>query len=185
MGEIYFNLGFWHILDWEGYDHILFLLVLLACYAYYEWKHILILITAFTLGHALTLLLGGLNLVSLPSNIVEFGIALTIFLTALLNFLKSRGRDVISYVVIAIFGLIHGLGFSSFFKALLSESDSLISVLLFFNLGVEVGQVVFVLLILSLNYIYLRWFGGNQKWWNYVLSGVGLMVSFYLMIDRV
>ena len=184
MAEIYFKLGFWHILDWQGYDHILFLLVLLAATSYLDWKKVLWLITAFTIGHALTLIFGGLGWVSLPSKWVEFGIAFTIALTGVLNLGRQR-KDSISYGVVGLFGLIHGLGFSTFFKAMLSESDSLINVLFFFNIGVEMGQIVFVALILVLNYLFLNVLRGNQKYWNLVLSVFGIVVAVYLMIERI
>ena len=122
MFSTYLELGFDHILDMKGYDHILFVIVLCAVYKVSEWKKILILVTAFTVGHSVTLAMSALNVVSFKAEIIEFLIPLTILITALYNVLEKKKSHLNinwNYVMALFFGFIHGLGFSNYFKALL------------------------------------------------------------------
>ena len=138
----YIKLGFEHISDFAGYDHMLFLVALCAIYRIQQWKSILILVTAFTIGHSVTLLLSSLDILTIPSNIIEFLIPITIFLTAINNVIGSKSFQKNSkmrknYAMALFFGFIHGMGFSNYFKALLMESSSVALPLLGFNIGIE------------------------------------------------
>ena len=153
--ELYFKLGIQHIADLKGYDHILFILTLCAVYRLTEWRKLLILITAFTIGHSLTLVLATLNLVRIDGDLVEFLIPLTIFLTALANILMDKKKvsstlHYVKYAAALFFGLIHGLGFSNYLRALLGGEKSMVLPLFSFNLGIEAGQVLIVFCILYL-----------------------------------
>ena len=128
--ELYFNLGLQHIADLKGYDHILFILTLCAVYSLQDWKRILLLVTAFTIGHSLTLVLATLNLLRINTDLIEFLIPLTIFLTALANVLARNARvspllHILKYAAALFFGLIHGLGFSSYLRSLLGSEKGL------------------------------------------------------------
>lgn len=142
----YIKLGFEHILDPQGYDHILFILALCASYTIRQWKQLLFLVTAFTVGHCLTLLLSGLRIVSISPDLVEFLIPVTIGITALYNlFTKDASHSGrFRYAIALIFGLIHGLGFSNFFRALTEPGESIVVPLLSFNIGIELGQLIIV-----------------------------------------
>ena len=118
----YVELGFKHITDFAGYDHMLFLVALCAIYRIQQWKSILVLVTAFTIGHCITLVLSSLDIFTIPSRIIEFLIPVTIFLTAINNIigsnrLEGRLRMQKNYLMALFFGLIHGMGFSNYFKA--------------------------------------------------------------------
>ena len=158
----YTELGFDHILDPQGYDHILFVVALCAIYLIQDWKKVLILVTAFTIGHSLTLALSSLKIVNISASLVEKLIPITIILTCIYNIWKARTnlpskqstvreeKVMANYVLALGFGLIHGLGFSNFFKAMLGRDESIVMPLLSFNIGVELGQIVIVLASLFL-----------------------------------
>lgn len=195
--ELYFRLGFKHIVDIGAFDHILFLVALCALYQLKEWKRITVLVTAFTIGHSLTLILSTLNLVSIPSNIVEFFIAVTILLTAFNNVWQGRKpgffeqkpsalfdlRQSINYGIALFFGMIHGLGFSEKLKAMLGMDESLLEPLLGFNIGVEVGQLLIVAIILGLAYGLSR-LGMKQRTWVFSSSIIAAGFAIYYMIER-
>ena len=185
----YLELGLQHITDLQGYDHILFITCLCAVYYFKHWKQVLILVTAFTIGHSLTLALATLNLVSVSSDLVEFIIPLTIFLTAVGNLFQrkenfSTGLHKFKYFVALIFGLIHGLGFSNYLKSLLGSEGSIVTPLLAFNIGVELGQLVIVLILLTLAFLFNRMLLVKNREWNLVLSGAGMGMSLILMMER-
>ncbi|RLD65330.1 MAG: HupE/UreJ family protein [Bacteroidetes bacterium] len=186
---VYLQLGFDHIIDYQAFDHILFIITLTAVYLLVDWKKVLILITAFTIGHTATLALSTLNILSIDSSLVEFLIPLTIFITAIGNIFENK-TDFSSrlhnfkYLTALIFGLIHGLGFSNYLKSLLGMEQSLIKPLFAFNLGLEIGQVIIVLIILIISSIAVGILNIKKREWNLILSGAGLGVSVVLMLER-
>ena len=192
MGEniLWFQTGFEHITDLAGYDHMLFLLILCSVYSFRNWDW-LILITAFTIGHCITLALSVLNIIRLPSSLIEFAIPLTILISAIFRWIqveknenKSYQKDQKVYAITLLFGLIHGLGFSNMLRSLLGSQADILQPLLFFNLGLEVGQIVIVLFslitITSLNkYVHIPRF--------YLVRGIAIPVGFvalWLMFER-
>lgn len=184
MFEVYTKLGFEHILDPQGYDHILFVIALCAVYLIKDWKKVLILVTAFTIGHSLTLALSALKIVTISASLVETLIPVTIVLTCIYNIIKGRvenEKNVVSYSLALGFGFIHGLGFSNFFKAMLGQEESIVGHLFFFNIGVELGQVIVVLLTLLLSYIVVDVLKVKHKYYNYVISGIILLWSLKMM----
>ncbi len=187
--ELYFTLGLHHIADLKGYDHILFILTLCVVYSLSEWKKVLILITAFTIGHSLTLALATLDLVRVNKDLIEFLIPLTIFLTALANVI-SRKKQVspllhyLKYGAALFFGLIHGLGFSSYLRSLLGSESGLLLPLFSFNVGIEAGQAIIVVIIMLLSKLVVDLLKFPRREWNVLLSGAGLGVSLVLMIER-
>lgn len=181
----FLELGVTHILDLDGYDHILFLLVLLASFTCRQWRPILILVTAFTLGHSVTLILAGRSFLQFNSSTVELLIALTIFMTAVLNLVRrSTHSGPYFYLLAILFGLIHGLGFSGYLNALLGSDVAVWRPLLYFNLGVEIGQLIFVVVILFLNYVFLKSIKGSQRHWTNGISLVALALSAYMIYER-
>jgi len=187
--EMYLKLGIEHIADFKGYDHILFLVALTAVYPVNEWKKLLILITAFTIGHTLTLALATLELVRVPGEIIEFLIPITIVFTAFMNlFQKSEktvgGNHVLKYGATAFFGLIHGLGFSNYLHSLLGKEDKLLMPLFSFNLGVEVGQIAVVLAIVAMGLLFVELIGVKRREWNLVLSGAALGIALVMAAER-
>ena len=187
--ELYFKLGLQHIADLKGYDHILFILVLCAVYNFKEWRRVLILITAFTIGHSLTLALATLDLIRVDGDVIEFLIPLTIFITALANVL-SRNQNVptfqhyLKYTAALFFGLIHGLGFSNYLRSLLGSEKGLLLPLFSFNIGIEVGQVLIVTVIMLLTFLLVDLFKFPRRDWHILLSGAGMGISLILMFER-
>ena len=153
--ELYLRLGFEHISDLNGYDHILFVIALAAVYPLREWKHLLVLVTAFTIGHSVTLALSTLGWVNVDADLIEMLIPVTIFIIAALNIAerfakdpeKALNRDWRARYALAIgFGLIHGLGFSNYLRAILGTEQSLVLPLFSFNVGLEIGQLVILVI---------------------------------------
>ena len=187
--ELYFKLGLEHIADLKGYDHILFILTLCAVYSLKEWKRVLVLITAFTIGHSLTLALATIDLIRVDGDLIEFLIPLTIFITALAN-LIARKQTVSSllhyskYGAALFFGLIHGLGFSNYLRSLLGAERGLAMPLFSFNVGIEVGQIIIVSIIMVLTKVMVDLLNMPRREWHVLLSGAGLGISLVLMIER-
>jgi len=187
--QMYFNLGLTHIADFKGYDHILFIITLCAVYLISDWKKILILITAFTVGHSSTLVLATFNIVTIPGKWIEFMIPVTIFFTAIANIIQrkesfSRINHKFKYLMSLFFGLIHGLGFSNYLRALLISEKKLAGPLFSFNLGIELGQLLIVASFLILGMIFINLLNARQREWNLVFSGAGLGVSIILIFER-
>jgi HupE / UreJ protein len=189
--SLYFGLGKDHILDYaNGYDHILFVLALCAIYLVSDWKKILILVTAFTIGHSITLALATLNLISVNSEFIEFLIPLTIFITSFSNLFRKEasidnGRVQINYVFALFFGLIHGLGFSNFLRSLLGRESNITSPLLAFNLGLELGQIIVVTLFLAVSFILVDLMKVSRRDLKLVLSSAIAGIALVLLKDRV
>jgi hypothetical protein len=184
--ELYFKLGLQHILDLQGFDHILFILSLCAIYVARDWVKILLLVTAFTLGHSLTLALATFEVVQIRSEVIEFLIPVTIAFTALATLIKPKpnsGKGIqLNYLLALFFGLIHGMGFSNYLRSLLGKEASIWQPLLAFNVGLEIGQIVIVaafLLITSL--VHLA--GMNRKEWTLIVSAFILGVACMLMLQ--
>jgi hypothetical protein len=186
MFGIYFGLGVDHIANLKGYDHIIFLIVLCATYAVSSWKRILILVTAFTVGHTLTLALATLNIISINSRLIEVLIPITILITAILNLInpEESKNGYLKYSLALFFGLIHGLGFSNYLRMLLSAENDIIIPLFGFNLGVEAGQILIVLGIFSFNWVVISFTKLKMRDWIMVLSGIGIGTSIIMIIDR-
>ncbi len=192
MFGIFYKLGVFHIINIEAYDHILFVTMLVAVYRIKQWKQVLALVTAFTIGHSISLALATFDIMSLPSDLVEFLIAVTIFLTGLENLLFKvpQGDNIFSlsywikYGIAMFFGLIHGLGFSTTLKNILLDSSSVITPLLGFNLGVETGQIIVVFVVLILIFLLTNVLKIKHKYIMWTLSVIGIIISILLMYYR-
>jgi hypothetical protein len=189
--ELYFSLGKDHILDYaNGYDHILFVIALCALYQMRDWKQVLVLVTAFTIGHSITLALSTLDVISVKAELIEFLIPVTIFITAASNIFKHEdgfsGRAIqLNYFYAAFFGLIHGLGFSNYLKSILGRDKSIISQLFAFNLGLEFGQIIIVAILLIASFILIDLFGVNRRDWKLVISSAVAGIALILIKDKI
>jgi hypothetical protein len=185
--ELYFRLGTNHILDLAGFDHILFVIVLCSVYSLFDWKKIIILITAFTIGHSVTLALATFQLITINSDLVEFLIPVTIAITASGNIINpkiSTGRH-LNYFFALFFGLIHGLGFSNYLRALMGTEESLLNPLFAFNLGLEAGQLLIVVFFLLFSLLPLKVFKINQKQWTIIISAIILGMAVMMIIEKI
>ena len=184
--QAYLRLGFDHITDPKGYDHILFIIALCAIYAHNEWKKVLILITAFTIGHSVTLALATLQMVQFRSEVVERLIPITIIITALSNYFQNNvGQNQsprLRYGLAVCFGLIHGMGFSTYLRSLLGEAESIIAPLFAFNVGLEIGQLLIVAFALALSTFFVNVLKIKRFTWNHLVSGMvaGMALSLIL-----
>lgn len=183
--ELYLILGFKHIINLNGYDHIVFVLTLCAAYDFSEIKKVLILITAFTIGHSVSLALSTLNYIVIPARIIEFLIPVTILITALSNLFPAKGpRQKIIYLVVLFFGLIHGMGFSNYLKQLLGTEVSIVKPLLSFNVGLEIGQVfILTVYFLVLGFL-LKFMNMKHYVWKIFISGAAAGIALILILQN-
>ncbi len=186
---IYLHLGFKHIIDLRGSDHILFILALTLRYLVQDWKKMLVLITSFTIGHSITLALSTLQWVSFPAAVIELLIPVTILITAFANFgVKTFHFDSkypIIYFFSLFFGLIHGLGFSNYLKSLLGKEESILGPLFSFNLGLELGQLLIVSLILIISFIFVSLFKISRLRYLQIGSGIAIAFALNMVLDRI
>lgn len=183
----YFRFGWQHIISKDALDHQLFILALAAIYIIKDWKQVLILVTAFTIGHSITLFLSVKEIVSIKSNWVEFLIPCTIVFTAITNLFQKKFTPKsirINYFLALFFGLIHGLGFANNIRMALASDQSLGWGLFGFNLGLEAGQIIVVLLILLISYIVLNIFKVNRREWVIFASACAFSVGLVTALDR-
>lgn len=186
---IYFKIGLHHVLDINGYDHVLFLIALTVPYAFKDWKRILFLVTIFTIGHTLALMLSVFNIVTVQANIIEFLIPITILNTAFFNLFtagKSSKQESLTFVgsITLFFGVIHGLGFSNYFKEILpgKPTDKLWP-LIEFALGIEAAQIMVVLVVLILSFIVQTLFRFNKRDFTLTMSAFVIGVVIPLIIE--
>lgn len=185
----YLTLGFEHISNLAGYDHILFLVALCAIYRIEQWRNILVLVTAFTIGHSVTLVLASLDAFSIPSSLIKFLIPTTILLTALHNVFNRQAAEKTSkmsrnYLMALFFGFIHGMDFSNYFKALIMDPSDIAVPLLGFNLGIELGQLLVVLFIVGIAFLLLNVVKVKHREWNLFISGVAAGMALLSMLEN-
>lgn len=188
--EFYLKLGFEHIANLNGYDHILFLVVLCAVYQISQWRNILILVTAFTIGHSITLFIVSLDFFSIPSRIIKLLIPVTILITSLQNVInikqiENSSRTGKNYFMALFFGLIHGMDFSNYFKALIMSPDEIVIPLLGFNIGIELGQLLIVLFIVLISFIFLNIIKIKHLKWNLFVSGAAFGISLISIMELI
>jgi hypothetical protein len=190
--NFWFNIqyGINHVLDLNAYDHVLFLIVLTVPYMFKDWKRVLLLVSMFTLGHTLSLILAVYDIISVKAQMVEFLIPITILIVALFNvFTSGKGAQKekigILFLSTLFFGLIHGLGFAREFKMLLGDTDNKLILLLEFALGIELSQIIIVFVVLFIGFLMQTIFRFNKRDWIMIISAivVGLVIPMILNSD--
>lgn len=185
--SLWFITGLQHILDWNGYDHICYVLVLAVSFPVKEWKKLLGLITAFTIGHSLTLALSVLDIIKVPQSTIEVLIPLTILLTCIFTIIK-REQAVktvsVNYFLALFFGLIHGMGFSYLLKSMLGREQSIISPLFSFNLGLEAGQLVIVAAVILISLFLENVLKIKRGNYVFFLSAAVFGIASVLLLER-
>jgi len=187
--KLFLELGLTHVLDINGYDHVLFLMVLAAPYLFANWKRILLLVTVFTLGHTLSLLLAAYNVVSVQSSLVEFLIPVTIGVAAVYNIVtagKTQTNDKagVLFFTTLFFGIIHGLGFSGYFKMIIGKSEDKLIPLLEFALGIEIAQAIIVIAMLILATIVQTFLRVSRRDWVLVVSAIVVGLIIPMLLER-
>lgn len=190
MGDFgfYFRLGWEHIISADALDHQLFIAAIAAIYLLKDWKQVLILVTAFTIGHSLTLALSVLDVIRFPTTWVEFLIPVTIIITAFSNLFQKKftPKSVrINYFLALFFGLIHGMGFANSLRYMLAKDQNLGWSLFGFNVGLEAGQIVVVLILLFIAHLIVNLFKVVRRDWVLFLSAVVFGLSFKIALERV
>lgn len=186
---LYFKLGLRHVLDFSAYEHILFLLALAVVFNLYQFKKVLWLVTLFTIGHSITLILSTYGIYSVRTKLIEFLIPVTIFITAAINVFTAKkastGKENTNLVFALFFGLIHGFGFSNYFKIMIGKEDDKLFPLLEFALGIEAAQIIIVLAILITGTILQNFFSVARRDWILVCSSIVIGFSIQMMLNRV
>lgn len=173
---LFLKLGLFHVLDWNAYDHILFLMVLTIAFSVDSWKKILLLVSLFTVGHTTSLALSAYDVIKMNTEIVEFLIPCTILITALFTIFtvekKSDSKRGILYISTVFFGLIHGLGFSTYFEMISSSENNKIIPLLEFSLGIELAQILIAVGVLLLSFLLQTIFRFTKRDCVLILSSI-------------
>lgn len=191
---IWFSTGFQHILDWNGYDHILYVVALCVLFSFKEWRNLLVLVTAFTIGHSLTLAVSSFNFFSIKQGVIEMLIPLTILITCITNIYFRNTADIFNrdknfnytfnYILALLFGFIHGMGFSYLLKSMLGKEESIVLPLISFNLGLEIGQLVIVGTVLIITAFLARFTRTKKGDIVFFISSAVFGVSFLMFIQR-
>lgn len=185
--KYYFNLGWHHILSWDALDHLYFIAALSVVYQFKHWRQVLVLVTAFTVGHAITLFLGGMDIVRLDDQLVEFAIPCTILISSLVNLRKqsqAQSTNKLQYMLALFFGLVHGLGYANTIRFLIAKDQSVVWSLFAFNVGLEFGQIFVVLLVLILGVlaVFSKIFSNRE--WVIAFSSLIVGLALKLTIER-
>lgn len=183
----YLKLGWEHIISLDALDHQLFVLVLVAVYSFSDWKKILVMVTAFTIGHSITLALSTLDIIMISSDWVEFLIPLTIVITAFDNIIFKGNQSKlmrINYFLALFFGLIHGMGFANTARMMLAKEQNLFTPLLGFNIGLELGQIVVVIALLILLFVVIKIFRVHKKDWIMFISSGVFALALKMTLER-
>lgn len=183
----YFREGWHHIISWDALDHILFVIAISAIYLLKNWKQVLVLVTAFTIGHSVTLALSVFDIMRLNDRLVEIAIPVTIAATAVFNFLQKdyNPRSLrLNYFLALFFGLVHGLGFANVLRFMLAKDQSIGWSLFAFNVGLEAGQVVVVTGILLAGYLVVDQLKLGRKWWVWGLSAIAFCIALIMITER-
>lgn len=183
----YIKLGLNHVLDFAAYDHILFLSALALPFAFNSWRKVLVLATIFTLAHCISLYLSVYDIVVMNVGLIEFLIPVTILATALFNlhYIRAKIADksvLLHIIATAFFGLIHGFGFSSYFKMLMAEEENKLAPLLGFAAGIEVAQVIIVSAVLGVNYLFISVLRTKPNLFILVSSILIILVTIPMLI---
>jgi hypothetical protein len=181
--------GMNHVLDINAYDHVLFLIVLTIPYLFKDWKRVFLLVTMFTLGHTVSLLLAVYGAINIKASIIEFLIPITILIIALFNvFTAGKGAQKekvgILFFSTLFFGLVHGLGFAREFKMYIGKASSKLVPLLEFALGIEIAQIIVVFIVLFLGYIFQTIFRFSKRDWIMVISAVVIGLVIPMLINN-
>ena len=183
------KIGIEHITDWQGADHLLFIVITAGFYSLSDWKKSLWLSLAFTLGHSITLVLSTYDLISLPTTLIEVLIPITILLAVVLrifettNILHTSQRYLFSTIV--LFGCIHGMGFSNMLKSMLGKEMNILNPLLAFNIGLEFGQILILSFVIILGHLVQNILNYSRSIWNWSIIVLVGISSLYLLFDRI
>ena len=185
--QFYFRFGWEHIIDWNGLDHIYFIAVLAAIYMLKDWKQVLILVTAFTIGHTITLILSAKQIIEIDTALIEFLIPCTIMITAISNLFQKTFTPKtirINYFLALFFGLIHGLAFANNLRFIIAQDQSFSWSMFSFSLGLELGQILIVFLILLIAQFFISMLKVNRRDWVIFISAAVFALALEIAVKR-
>ena len=185
--QFYFRFGWEHIINWNALDHIFFIAVLAAIYLLKDWKQVLILVTAFTIGHTITLILSSKQIIEVDSGLVEFLIPCTIVFTAISNLFQKNFTPKtirINYFLALFFGLIHGLAFANSLRFIIAQDQSFAWSMFSFSLGLELGQILIVFLILLIAQFFISIVKVNRRDWVIFISAAVFALALEMAVER-
>lgn len=186
---LYLEMGLYHVMDLKAYDHVLFLIVLAVVFSFTQWKKLLWLVTLFTIGHSVSLSLSAYEIVKIKIELIEFLIPVTIFITGATNIFNtkkiSKTKDNVNLIFALFFGLIHGLGFSNYFRGMIGKEEDKFLPLVEFALGIELAQIIIVIGILILGVLLESVAKVSKRDWIMVTSSIVVGFSIQMMLDRV
>ena len=186
---LYLEMGLYHVIDLKAYDHVLFLIVLAVVFSFTQWKKLLWLVTLFTTGHSVSLSLSAYEIVKIKIELIEFLIPVTIFITGATNIFNtkkiSKTKDNVNLIFALFFGLIHGLGFSNYFRGMIGKEEDKFLPLVEFALGIELAQIIIVIGILILGVLLESVAKVSKRDWIVVTSSIVVGFSIQMMLDRV
>lgn len=186
---LYLEMGLYHVMDLKAYDHVLFLIVLAVVFSFTQWKKLLWLVTLFTIGHSVSLSLSAYEIVKIKIELIEFLIPVTIFITGATNIFNtkkiSKIKDNVNLIFALFFGLIHGLGFSNYFRGMIGKEEDKFLPLVEFALGIELAQIIIVIGILILGVLLESVAKVSKRDWIVVTSSIVVGFSIQMMLDRV
>ena len=183
----YLELGLLPVLDWNAIDHMLFLCALTIVYNFKDFKSFCWVVTFFTFGHTFSLIVSAFDLFKPSSQLIEFLIPTTIIVTSLYNILETKKskNNLFEYGFSIFFGLIHGFGFGNYFEMLTDSLDAKITPLIGFALGVELSQLVVVLVILIINTILNKLNLISRTIYIKIVSVIIILVSLNLIYQMI
>ena len=186
---LYLEMGLYHVMDLKAYDHVLFLIVLAVVFSFTQWKKLLWLVTLFTIGHSVSLSLSAYEIVKIKIELIEFLIPVTIFITGATNIFNtkkiSKTKDNVNLIFALFFGIIHGLGFSNYFRGMIGKEEDKFLPLVEFALGIELAQIIIVIGILILGVLLESVAKVSKRDWIVVTSSIVVGFSIQMMLDRV
>jgi len=186
---LYVKMGLNHVLDFSAYDHILFLVALCVVFNVKEWKRVLWLVTLFTVGHSITLALSAYKILNIDVALIEFLIPVTIFITGVFNIIHLKREEAnannINLIFALIFGLIHGLGFSNYFRMMIGQEEDKLLPLIEFALGIELAQAIIVSGILLIGFILQKFANLKKQYWIMASSILVLIISAKMIWERI
>jgi len=180
------RLGYRHVLDIYGVDHMLFIIALMAVYLLRDWRKALVLFLFYVFGNSITISLSVHEIINVNINIIDYLIPVTIFIAAAGNIFKKHDtyspRSIFRLAMAFIFGLIHGFGFADYLKDILGTDHNLAVPIIGFNLGIEMGLIFIGFVFLIISWIFVNNLGVSRRDWNLVINsgiaGIALTLMF-------
>lgn len=184
----YIKMGLDHVLDLSAYDHILFLAALAIPFMFKDWKKVLLLATVFTIAHCLSLALSAFDVLTVNVGLIEFLIPVTIALTALYNLWTVKKDDgglnfKVHMISTTFFGLVHGFGFSNFFKMMMADEENKIAPLFGFATGIELSQVLILIFALLMAFVCRTLIGLKKRYFMLGASIIVLLITIPMLVN--